>query len=150
MKNGVNGKKTVTDIYRQLGLVMWDYVGMAREEKGLKHALNEIPKLKEEFWNQVRIPGSGEEFNKEIEMAGRVADFLELGELMARDALERSESCGGHFRVESQHPDSEAKRDDSKFAYAAAWEWKGESQPHQLHKENLVFENVKPSTRSYK
>ncbi|MBI2604483.1 MAG: fumarate reductase/succinate dehydrogenase flavoprotein subunit [Deltaproteobacteria bacterium] len=150
LKVSEKGKKTVTEFFRELGLVMWEYVGMARSEEGLKRALKTIPALREEFWRNVRIPGTGEEFNKELEMAGRVADFLELGELMAKDALHRKESCGGHFRVESQHPDGEAKRDDANFSYVAAWEWKGENAEHVLHKEELNFENAHPTTRSYK
>ncbi len=150
MKVGEKGKKTVTEFYRELGLIMWEYVGMARTEDGLKHALTAIPKLKEEFWSNLKLVGGINEYNKDLEMAGRVADFLELGELMARDAYERKESCGGHFRVESQHPDGEAKRDDSKYMYVSAWEYKGTNQKHELHKEELKYENVTPSTRSYK
>jgi succinate dehydrogenase / fumarate reductase flavoprotein subunit len=146
----INGKRSVTEFHRELGLLMWDYVGMARTEGGLKKAMEEIPKLKEEFWSDVNVPGSSTDLNKNLEFAGRVADFFELGELMARDALHRNESCGGHFREEYQTPEGEAKRDDDNFAYAAAWEFTGEGEEHALHKESLVFENVKLTQRSYK
>ena len=118
--------------------------------RGLKRALIKIPAIREEFWKNVNVPGEGAELNQSLEKAGRVADFLELGELMCRDALDRTESCGGHFRTESQTPDGEAMRDDDKFAYVAAWEWKGEGNAHALNKEPLVFENVALSQRSYK
>ncbi|MEW6058349.1 MAG: fumarate reductase/succinate dehydrogenase flavoprotein subunit, partial [Bdellovibrionota bacterium] len=150
LKLSEKGNKTVNEYYAQLGKIMWDEVGMARSESGLKKARTQIASLREEFWQNVRVPGTGEEFNKNIEMAGRVADFFELGELMALDALERSESCGGHFRIESQTPDGEAQRDDEKFSYVAAWEYTGMGKQPNLHKEPLVFENVKPSQRSYK
>ena len=151
LKAGHNqGKRTVNDIYHELGLVMWDNVGMARTEASLKKAMTEIVRLREEFWGGVNIPGTADAFNKNLEMAGRVADFLELGELMARDALNRSESCGGHFRVESQTPEGEAKRDDEKFSYVSAWEYKGDNQEPALHKEPLAFENVHLAQRSYK
>lgn len=146
----IKGKKTVLEFYRELGRIMWDYVGMSRSEKGLKYALEAIPKLREEFWHDVSIPGDPESLNKNLEFAGRVADFLELGELMALDALNRNESCGGHFREEYQTPDGEAKRDDDNFSYVAAWEYPGNGKGPQLHKEPLVFENVKISQRSYK
>jgi succinate dehydrogenase / fumarate reductase flavoprotein subunit len=147
---GQKGKRTPTQFYRELGLLIWDYVGMGRTEAGLKHALKKIPELKAEFWESVKIPGSSTELNKNLEVAGRVADFFELGELMAKDALDRAESCGGHFREESQTPEGEAKRDDERYSYVAAWEFKGETQPHVLHKEALSFENVKLAQRSYK
>ena len=147
---GIKGKRTVDSIHRELGKVMWEECGMARNEEGLKRALIKIPAIREEFWKNVNVPGEGAELNQSLEKAGRVADFLELGELMCRDALDRTESCGGHFRTESQTPDGEAMRDDDKFAYVAAWEWKGEGNAHALNKEPLVFENVALSQRSYK
>lgn len=146
----INGKKTVTEFHRELGKIMWDNVGMARNEKSLKLALQEIPKLREEFWQNVMIPKDGENLNKNLEFAGRVADFLELGELMARDALHRNESCGGHFREEYQTPEGEAQRDDDKFTYVAAWEYAGKDKEPVLNKEPLEFENVHLSQRSYK
>ena len=146
----INGKKTVTEFHRELGKIMWDNVGMARNEKSLKLALQEIPKLREEFWQNVMIPNDGENLNKNLEFAGRVADFLELGELMARDALHRNESCGGHFREEFQTPEGEAQRDDDKFTYVAAWEYAGKDKEPVLNKEPLEFENVHLSQRSYK
>ncbi len=146
----VNGKKPVDAIHKQLGKIMWDKCGMARNATGLKEALQEIPKLREEFWRNVLIPGSADSFNQELEKAHRVADFLELAELMCVDALHREESCGGHFREEYQTEDGEAKRNDKKFSYVAAWEFKGVVKPETLHKEPLVFEYVKPAQRSYK
>ena len=127
---------------------MWDYVGMSRTEEGLKKAISLITKIKEEFWNNVKVPGTASELNIELEKAGRLADFIELGELMAVDALQREESCGGHFREEHQTDENEAKRNDEVFDYVSAWETKNNK--HVLHKEKLVFENVKLSTRSYK
>jgi succinate dehydrogenase / fumarate reductase flavoprotein subunit len=129
---------------------MWDHCGMARNESGLRKALALIPELRDEFWRNVNVPGSDAQLNQALEKAGRVADFLELAELMCRDALHRTESCGGHFREESQTPDGEALRDDENFAYVAAWEFRGESEPPALNREPLVFENVKLSQRSYK
>ena len=146
----IKGSKSVDSFHKRLGHIMWEYVGMARNEQGLKTALEEIPKLREEFWNDVRIPGGTDEYNPELEKAGRVADFLELGELMARDALNRTESCGGHFREESQTEEGEAKRDDENFAYVAAWEYKGDNQEPELHKEHLKFEAIKLVQRNYK
>jgi succinate dehydrogenase / fumarate reductase flavoprotein subunit len=146
----INGKRTPTSFHRELGRVMWEYCGMARSADGLKRALAEIPKLREEFWRNLTVPGSGEELNQSLELAGRVADFLELGELMCIDALHREESCGGHFRVEHQTADGEAKRDDEHFAYVAAWEYQGPDKAPVLHKEPLEFENVHLATRSYK
>jgi succinate dehydrogenase / fumarate reductase flavoprotein subunit len=146
----IKGSSSVDSIHKKLGRIMWEYCGMARNEAGLKKALAEIPKLREQFWNDVYVPGGLNEVNPELEKAGRVADFLELGELMCRDALERKESCGGHFREEYQTPDGEAARDDQNFCHVAAWEWQGANQAPIRHKEELVFENVKPSTRSYK
>ena len=146
----VGGKKTVEEFHRELGGIMWEYAGMARSEEGLKKALALIPALRAEFWKNVRVPGSGAELNQELEKAGRVADFLEFGELLVRDALLRNESCGSHFRVEYEMPDGEAKRDDANFCYVAAWEFKGLDKEPELHKEALVFENVTLSVRSYK
>ena len=147
---GTKGKRTVDSFHKELGKIMWEHCGMARDGAGLRRALERIPALRAEFWANVNVPGSGAELNQSLEKAGRVADFLELGELMCTDALHREESCGGHFRVESQTPDGEAKRDDERFAYAAAWEWAGENNPPILNKEPLVFENVSLSQRSYK
>ncbi len=146
----IKGKKTVDELHRELGLTMWEYCGMSRSEAGLKKAKEKIQALRKEFWENVNILGSGNELNVELEKAGRVADFMELGELMVDDALNRSESCGGHFREESATPDGEAMRKDDEFAYVAAWEFKGDNQPSELHKESLVFENVKLTQRSYK
>lgn len=146
----INGKKSVDEFHRELGKIMWDYVGMGRNKKGLKKALQLIPELREQFWKGVRVTGSDLDLNAELEKAGRVADFFELGELMARDALHREESCGGHFREEHQTPDGEAKRNDSRFSYVAAWEYRGPKRGEVLNKEPLKFEYVKPSQRSYK
>lgn len=129
---------------------MWDYVGMARSKEGLEKAISMIKELREEFWKDVRIPGKTNELNVELEKAMRVADFLELGELMAKDALERNESCGGHFREEYQTPEGEALRDDANFTYVSAWEYKGEGQEPVLHKEPLVYENIEVKQRNYK
>lgn len=145
----IKGSRTVESFHKQLGRIMWDECGMGRNEAGLKRALEEIPKLREEFWQNVRVPGEANYLNPELEKAGRVADFIELGELMCRDALERKESCGGHFREEFQ-VDGEAKRDDENFCNVFAWEWQGENRKQNLHKEELKFENVKLATRSYK
>ncbi|PDW00141.1 fumarate reductase/succinate dehydrogenase flavoprotein subunit [Candidatus Chloroploca asiatica] len=146
----INGKRTVDDFHRELGKMMWDECGMARNEAGLKKALQRIPEIREEFWQNVRVPGEGNDLNQELEKAGRVADFLELGELMCVDALQRSESCGGHFREESQTADGEALRDDENFSYVSTWEYTGTLSKPELHKEPLAFEYVKPSQRSYK
>jgi succinate dehydrogenase / fumarate reductase, flavoprotein subunit len=146
----VNGTRTVDSFHRELGKLMWDYCGMARSAEGLKRALAQIPELRAEFWRNVKVPGSGAELNQALEKAGRVADFLELGELMCRDALHREESCGGHFRVEFQTEDGEALRDDEHFAYVAAWEYRGPDQSPELHKEPLEFEYVPLAQRSYK
>jgi succinate dehydrogenase / fumarate reductase flavoprotein subunit len=146
----INGTRSVDSFHRELGNIMWEYCGMSRTEEGLKHALKLIPELREQFWNDVRVLGSGEELNQELEKAGRVADFIELGELMCRDALERAESCGGHFRAESQTPEGEALRNDDDYCYVSAWEHMGDPSQAVLHKENLEFENVKLATRSYK
>ncbi|HHM01639.1 MAG TPA: fumarate reductase/succinate dehydrogenase flavoprotein subunit [Caldithrix abyssi] len=146
----VKGKKTVREIHRELGHIMWNHVGMARNKAGLEKALQEIPRLREEFWNNINVTGSDKNLNKALEQAGRLADYLELGELMARDALNREESCGGHFREESQTEEGEARRNDEEFSYVAAWEYQGENKVQALHKEELVFENVKLTQRSYK
>jgi succinate dehydrogenase / fumarate reductase flavoprotein subunit len=146
----IKGKKTVDELHRELGLTMWEYCGMSRSEAGLKKAKQKIQELKKEFWSNVNVLGSNNELNMELEKASRVADFIELGELMVDDALLRSESCGGHFREESQTPDGEAMRNDKDFLFVSAWEYKGDNAAEDLHKENLVFENVKPSQRSYK
>jgi succinate dehydrogenase / fumarate reductase flavoprotein subunit len=146
----IDGKRTVASFHRELGRIMWDYCGMSRNEAGLKKALAKIPELREQFWRNVNVPGSDRELNQALEKAGRVADFLELGELMCLDALDRTESCGAHFREEFQTPEGEALRDDQHFAYVAAWEYAGQGQPPILNQEPLVFENVKLSQRSYK
>lgn len=146
----IQGTESVDYYHKKLGKIMWDKCGMARNEKGLKEAKEEIRAIREEFWKNVRVTGSGAELNQELEKAGRVADFLELGELMVDDALHRNESCGGHFREEYQTEDGEAKRDDENYSYVAAWEYKGDGQAENLHKEDLTFENVKLTTRSYK
>jgi succinate dehydrogenase / fumarate reductase flavoprotein subunit len=146
----IKGTKSVDSFHKRLGLIMWDFVGMARNENGLKKALAEIPQLKAEFLKDVFIPGNTAEYNTELEKAGRVLDFFELGELMALDALNRNESCGGHFREESQTNEGEAKRDDENFAYVAAWEYKGEGQKPELIKEQLTFEAIKLVQRNYK
>jgi succinate dehydrogenase / fumarate reductase flavoprotein subunit len=146
----IKGKKTVDEFHRELGLIMWEYCGMSRSEAGLKTAKKKIQDLRAEFWSNVDVVGGSDELNMELEKAGRVADFLELGELMVDDALNRSESCGGHFREESQTPDGEALRNDDVFSYVSAWEYKGDNQPEELHKEVLDYEFVKRSQRSYK
>jgi succinate dehydrogenase / fumarate reductase flavoprotein subunit len=146
----IRGKRTVDSIHKELGKMMWDNCGMARSEAGLKSNLARIPVLREEFWNNVNIIGTGEELNQSLEKAGYVADFLELAELVCVDALQRTESCGGHFRVESQTPDGEAKRDDKNFSFVSAWEWKGDGGQWELHKEPLVFEHINLVQRSYK
>jgi succinate dehydrogenase / fumarate reductase, flavoprotein subunit len=147
---GINGKRTVNSIHKELGHIIWEKCGMARDEKGLQEALREIPALREEFWKNVKVTGRNEELNQNLEYAGRVADFLEFGELLCQDALQRRESCGGHFRSEFQTPDGEAQRDDDNFAYVAAWEFAGVGKPPILNKEPLVYEEVHLSTRSYK
>ncbi len=146
---GIRGKRTVDSIHREMGKVMWENCGMSRSAPGLQSALGKIPALRQEFWNNVSIVGTGEELNQSLEKAGRVADFLEFAELTCGDALDRNESCGGHFRVESQTPDGEALRNDAEFSYVAAWEWKGEGQ-WELHKEPLTFDYVHLAQRSYK
>ena len=146
----INGNKTVDELHRELGKVVWDNCGMARSEQSLSKALSEIPAIREEFWKNVRVLGENESRNQSLEKAGRVADFLEFNELMCLDALHRNESCGGHFREEYQTEDGEALRDDEHFAYVGAWEWNGVGNEPTLHKEELNFEFVHPSTRSYK
>jgi succinate dehydrogenase / fumarate reductase, flavoprotein subunit len=148
LKN-INGKQSVESLHKRLGRIMWEKCGMARNAAGLKQAIEEIRALKKEFWSDVRIPGSVSEMNLELDKAGRVADFIELGELMCMDALERNESCGGHFREEFQTPEGEAMRDDAKYMYVSAWKYDGESQ-WTLNKEDLLYDVVKPSQRSYK
>lgn len=146
----LKGNKTVDEYHRDLGKIMWEYCGMSRSEEGLKKAKKLISDLREDFWKNAIVLGENEEVNQSLEKAGRVADFLELGELMVDDALNRNESCGGHFREEYQTPEGEALRNDDDYAYVAAWEYKGNNQPEELHKEELVFENVKLTQRSYK
>jgi len=146
----IDGDRTVDSFHRELGHIMWDQCGMERTAEGLHKALDRIPELRREFWSTVKVPGSAATLNQSLEKAGRVADFLELGELMCLDALHRSESCGGHFRAESQTEDHEAKRDDDNFSYAAAWEYTGQGEAPVLHKEELTFDYVHPSQRSYK
>ncbi|OPZ17412.1 MAG: Fumarate reductase flavoprotein subunit [Bacteroidetes bacterium ADurb.BinA245] len=145
----IKGSKSVESFHKRLGKIMWEKCGMARNEKGLTEAISEIQALRKEFWNDVRIPGIINEMNPELDKAGRVADFMELGELMCRDALNRKESCGGHFREESQTEEGEAKRDDANFTFVSAWEYKSESN-WEMHKEELIFEVAKPTQRSYK
>jgi succinate dehydrogenase / fumarate reductase flavoprotein subunit len=150
----INGSQSVDTFHKKLGKVMWDKVGMARNAEGLQEAIDEMHAIKEDFWNDVRVPGTADSFNQELEKAGRVADFIELGILMAKDALTRTESCGGHFREESVELDGEqkgeAKRDDENFKFVSAWEWTGDSREAQLHKEELKFENIELKQRSYK
>jgi succinate dehydrogenase / fumarate reductase flavoprotein subunit len=144
------GTHSVDYYHKKLGKVMWDKVGMARTAEGLKEAIQEIREIREDFWKNVKVPGSSEDLNPELEKAGRVADFLELGELFAKDALERNESCGGHFREEYQTEDGEALRDDKNFAYVAAWEYTGKPSEAVLHKEELEFKDIELKMRSYK
>ena len=146
----INGKDSVDDLHKKLGNIMWELIGMARNKAGLEKAIVEIQKLRKEFWENVRVPGKNEEFNQELEKAIRVADFLELGELMARDALNRNESCGGHFREEYQTPEGEALRDDNNYAYVAVWEYTGPDKEPIMHKEELKFEAVHLAQRNYK
>ena len=146
----IKGTQTVDDLHKKLGHIMWECVGMARTKESLTKAIEEIKKVREEFWKDVRVPGTNDEFNQELEKALRLADFLELGELMAKDGLNRNESCGGHFREEYQTPEGEALRDDEHYAYVAVWEYKGEGQEPELHKEELHFEAIKLAQRNYK
>ena len=147
---GINGKRSPDSIHKELGRIMWDDCGMARSDAGLKKALARTPELRDEFWHNLRIVGGDDELNQALEKANRISDFLELAELMCLDALDRTESCGGHFRVESQTAEGEAKRDDANFSYTAAWEWKGPGQAPALHKEPLTFKYIPLSQRSYK
>ncbi len=146
----LKGKKTVHEFHRDLGRLMWDNVGMTRSEASLKEALKRIPELREEFWNNVMVTGTGGELNQELEKAGRLADFLDFAELLTRDALSRNESCGAHFRVEYSTPEGEALRDDENYSYVSAWGYQGEGKEPELHKEPLVFEYAHLATRSYK
>jgi succinate dehydrogenase / fumarate reductase flavoprotein subunit len=146
----IKGKRSADSFHRELGRLMWDKCGMARNKEGLEYALKKIPEIREEFYANVSIPGSGADLNQELEKAGRVADFLEYGALMCTDALTREESCGGHFREEHQTEDGEAKRDDENFCFSSVWEYGGAPEKFTLHKEPLEFENVKLATRSYK
>jgi succinate dehydrogenase / fumarate reductase, flavoprotein subunit len=144
----IKGTQSVESMHKRLGKIMWDKCGMARNAQGLREAITEIQELKKEFWSDIKIPGSINEFNPELDKAGRVADFIELGELMCKDALQRSESCGGHFREEHQTEEGEALRHDAEFMFVAAWEFKGDD--WQMHKEELKYDVVKPTQRSYK
>ena len=146
----IKGKRTVDSIHKELGHIMWEYVGMARDAEGLKTAIAKIKALKDQFYKNVYVPGSNDEFNQELEKALRLEDFFEIGMLMAHDALNRNESCGGHFRVESQTEEGEAKRDDANYMYVAAWEYKGENKDPELHKEPLNYEFIEVKTRNYK
>jgi succinate dehydrogenase / fumarate reductase flavoprotein subunit len=146
----INGNKTVDDFHRELGKIMWDYCGMSRTKEGLEKALAMVQELRKEFWENVKVIGTNEELNITLEKANRVADFLELGELMIRDAHDRNESCGGHFREEYQTPEGEALRDDENYSYVSAWRFTGEDSEPALDKEELKFENVKLTQRSYK
>jgi succinate dehydrogenase / fumarate reductase flavoprotein subunit len=146
----VRGKKTATEFHRELGHVMWNDVGMARTRESLTHAITKITELRADYWANVNVPGSADDLNTALERANRVADYLEFGELLARDALTREESCGGHFRTEYQTPDGEAKRNDAEFAHVAAWEYAGPDKTPVRNTEPLVFENVKLAERSYK
>ena len=146
----IKGKKSVESLHRELGKIMWDNCGMSRNEKNLKGAIEQIKELKNDFWSNVFVPGKANDLNTELEKAGRVADFIELGELMIRDALDRNESCGGHFREEYQTPEGEALRDDEKYTFVSAWEYKGEDNVPKRHKEDLNYKEVTPTQRSYK
>jgi succinate dehydrogenase / fumarate reductase flavoprotein subunit len=145
----MGGTRSADSFHRELGTIMWEKCGMARNAEGLTEAITRLRALREEFWTNLRVPGTGDELNQSLERANRVADFIELGELMCLDALHREESCGGHFREESQTPDGEAARDDERFSYAAAWEYTGAGEPPVLHRETLEFEYVHPTQRSY-
>jgi succinate dehydrogenase / fumarate reductase flavoprotein subunit len=146
----IKGKRTVSSLHRELGLLLWESCGMSRNKAGLEKALSKIPQIREEFWKNVNVPGEGGDFNRTLERAGRVADFLEFGELLVQDALHRNESCGGHFREEYQTDDGEAKRDDANFSYVAAWQYAEDGKPAILNKEPLEFQEVHLATRSYK
>ena len=146
----IQGKRSVDSIHRELGLIMWDFVGMGRTKEGLETALAKIKEVRKEFWSNVFIPGKADDLNNELEKALRLADFIEIGELMARDALMREESCGGHFREEYQTPEGEALRQDDKFSFASCWKYMGEGQEPKLLKEKLDYEFIKRQTRNYK
>jgi succinate dehydrogenase / fumarate reductase flavoprotein subunit len=146
----IKGKRTVDSFHRELGKITWDYCGMARTAEGLKTAIGKIRALREEYWRNVTVPGSGDDLNESLEKAGRVADYFELAELMCIDARDRNESCGGHFREEYQTSDGEAQRDDERYSYVAAWGYRGPELPPELNKEHLEFNYVHPSQRSYK
>jgi len=146
----INGNESPDSIHKRLGHIMWEYVGMGRTKESLEKAIDEIKKLRAEFWKTLKVVGTANEMNPELEKALRLADFLELGELMAKDALNREESCGGHFREEYQTEDGEAKRDDEHFMHVAAWEYKGEGIEPERHIEPLEYENIKVATRNYK
>jgi succinate dehydrogenase / fumarate reductase flavoprotein subunit len=146
----VNGTRTVDSFHRELGQLMWDFCGMSRNARGLEQGRTKVAELREQFWREVRVTGRGEDFNQSLEKAGRVADFFEFAELMCQDALERDESCGAHFREEHQTGEGEAKRNDDRYAYVAAWEYTGVGENPVLHKELLDFEYVPLSQRSYK
>jgi succinate dehydrogenase / fumarate reductase flavoprotein subunit len=146
----IGGTRPVDDFHKELGALLWDDCGMARSRESLTRALDRIPRIEAAFWKDLRITGTGEELNQDLERAGRVADFFELAELMCFDALQRNESCGAHFRVEYQTPEGEAARDDTHYAYVAAWEWKGQGSAPALHKEPLAFEDIHLAQRSYK
>jgi succinate dehydrogenase / fumarate reductase flavoprotein subunit len=146
----IKGKRTVTSMHRELGKLLWEKCGMARDEAGLKEALQKIPQLRDEFWKNINVTGQNGELNQALEQAGRVADYMEFAELLCLDALMRRESCGGHFRTEFQTPDGEALRDDENFSYVAAWEYQGVGKSPLLHKEPLVYEELHMSQRSYK
>src|SRR5690606_36225841 len=146
----VQGTRTVDSLHRELGLLLWDKCGMARNAAGLRDALARLPELRERFWAEVRVTGSGQDLNKELEKAGRVADYMEFAELMCRDALVREESCGGHFREEHQDAEGEAQRDDERFAHVTVWEHQPDGREPIEHREPLEFERVKPGKRSYK
>ena len=147
---GIRGKRTVRSFHKELGKLLWEYCGMARNDAGLRKALAAIPGIRDEFWKNVSVPGAGEHFNQTLEHAGRVADYLEFAELLCLDALERRESCGGHFREEFQTEEGEAKRDDANFCHASAWEYTGAGKTPVMHKEPLAFEYVHLAQRSYK
>jgi succinate dehydrogenase / fumarate reductase flavoprotein subunit len=146
----VNGTKTPSEYHRELGKLMWENVGMARSKESLEHALKRIPEIRDDFWSNVKVVGTNEQFNQELENAARLVDYFDFAEILAKDALNREESCGGHFRVEHQSDDGEAMRNDEDFCYVAAWEFKGTGVEPELHKEPLKFENVKLAVRSYK
>jgi succinate dehydrogenase / fumarate reductase flavoprotein subunit len=146
----IKGNQSVDNMHRKFGLKLWDMVGMSRNREGLVTAVKEFSQLRQEFWNDIRIPGGQNELNQELEKASRIADFIEMGELMARDALQREESCGGHFREEHQTPEGEASRNDKDFMFVGAWEYAGTGKEPLLHKEDLVYENIKVQTRNYK